>query len=102
LAFFSSFACLLVLLRHPSLSTLHTRVLQGWNELCRIEGFDRGEVVSELKASIEAEAGLVPALTRLSTPRASSSCKTTWRSAEDAGMPSEQALAIQLYAQKIY
>ena len=82
---------------------LHTRVLQGGNELCRIEGFDRRKAVSELKVSIEAEAGLVPALTRLINPESHVELQDH-QTLEDAGMPSEQALAegvIQLYAQKL-
>jgi hypothetical protein len=79
------------------------RVLQGGNELCRIEGFDRGKAVSELKVSIEAEAGLVPALMRLINPESHVELQDHL-TLEDAGMPSEQALAegvIQLYAQKL-
>jgi hypothetical protein len=82
---------------------LHTRVIQGWNELCRIEGFDRGKAVSELRVSIEAEAGLVPALTRLINPESLVKLQDHL-TLEDAGMPSDQALAegvIQLYAQKL-
>jgi hypothetical protein len=78
-------------------------VLQGGNELCRIEGFDYGKAVSELKVSIEAEAGLVPALTRLINPESHVELQDHL-TLEDAGMPSEQALAegvIQLYAQKL-
>ena len=83
--------------------TLHTRVLQGGNELCRIEGFDRRKAVSELKVSIAAEAGLVPALTRLINPESHVELQDH-QTLEDAGMPSEHALAegvIQLYAQKL-
>jgi hypothetical protein len=82
---------------------LHTRVLQGGQELCRIEGFDREKAVSELKVSIEAEAGLVPALTRLINPESHVELQDHL-TLEDAGMPSDQALAegvIQLYAQKL-
>jgi hypothetical protein len=78
-------------------------VLQGGNELCRIEGFDRGKAVSELKVSIEAEAGLVPALTRLINPESHVELQDHL-TLEDAGMPSDHALAegvIQLYAQKL-
>jgi hypothetical protein len=59
--------------------------------------------VSELKVSIEAEAGLVPALTRLINPESGVELQDP-QTLEDAGMPSEQALAegvIQLYAQKL-
>jgi hypothetical protein len=78
-------------------------VIQGGNELCRIEGFDRGKAVSELKVSIEAEVGLVPALTRLINPESLVELQD-YLMLEDAGMPSDQALAegdIQLYAQKL-
>jgi hypothetical protein len=78
-------------------------VLQGGNELCRIEGFDREKAVSELKVSIEAEAGLVPALTRLINPESHVELQGHL-TLEDAGMPSDHALAegvIQLYAQKL-
>jgi hypothetical protein len=78
-------------------------VLQGGNELCRIEGFDCGKAVSELKVSIEAEAGLVPALTRLITPESHVELQDHL-TLEDAGLLSEHALAegvIQLYAQKL-
>jgi hypothetical protein len=78
-------------------------VLQGGNELCRIEGFDRGKAVSELKVSIEAEAGLVPALTRLTNSESHIELQDHL-TLEDAGMPSEQALAegvIQLYVQTL-
>jgi hypothetical protein len=78
-------------------------VLQGGNELCRIQGFDRGKAISELKVSIEAEAGLVPALTRLINPESLVELQD-YLMLEDAGMPSEQALAegvIQLYAQTL-
>jgi hypothetical protein len=75
-------------------------VLQGGNELCRIEGFDRGKTVSELKVSIEAEAGLVPASTRLINPESHVELQDH-HTLEDAGMPSEQAGVIQLYAQKL-
>jgi hypothetical protein len=78
-------------------------VLQGGNELCRIEGFDRGKAVSELKVSIEAETGLVPALTRLINPESLVELQDHL-TFEDASMPSEDALAegvIQLYAQKL-
>jgi hypothetical protein len=87
----------------PSSVTLHTRVLQGGNELCRISGFDREKAVSELKVSIEAEAGLVPALTRLINPESHVELQDHL-TLEDAGMSSEQAVAegvIQLYAQKL-
>jgi hypothetical protein len=79
-----------------------TRV-QGGNELCRVEGFDCRKAVSELKVSIEAEAGLVPALTRLIHPESQLELQDHL-TLEDAGMPSEQALAagvIQLYVQKL-
>jgi hypothetical protein len=82
---------------------LHTRTLQGGSELCRIAGFDRRKAVSELKVSIEAEAGLVPALTRLINPESLVELQDHL-TLEDAGMSSEQALAegvIQLYAQKL-
>jgi hypothetical protein len=82
---------------------LHTRVLQGGNELCRIEGFDCGKAVSELKVSIEAKAGLVPALARLINPESHVELQDHL-TLEEAGMPSEHALAegvIQLYAQKL-
>jgi hypothetical protein len=78
-------------------------VLQGGNELCRIEGFDRGKAVSELKVSIEAKTGLVPALTRLTNSESHTELQDHL-TLEDAGMPSEQALAegvIQLYVQKL-
>jgi hypothetical protein len=78
-------------------------VLQGGNELCRIEGFDRGKAVSELKVSIEAEAGFVPVLTRLTNPESHVELQDHL-TLEDACMLSEQALAegvIQLYAQKL-
>jgi hypothetical protein len=78
-------------------------VLQGGHELCRIEGFDRRKAVSELKVSIEAEAGLVPALTRLINPESGVGLQDHL-TLEDMGMPSEQALAagvIQLHAQKL-
>jgi hypothetical protein len=78
------------------------RVLQGGNELCRIEGFDCGKTGSELKVSIEAAAGLVPALTQIKTE--SFVELKTHLTLEDAGMPSEHALAegvIQLYAQTL-
>jgi hypothetical protein len=77
--------------------------VQGGNELCRVEGFDRRKVVSELKVSIEAEAGLVPALTQLIHPESQLELQDHL-TLEDAGIPSEQALAagvIQLYAQKL-
>jgi hypothetical protein len=83
--------------------TLHTRVLQGGNELCRIEGFDRRKAVSELKVSIQEKAGLVPALTRLINPESHVELQDHL-TLEGAGMPSEHALAegvIQLYAQKL-
>jgi hypothetical protein len=79
------------------------RVRQGGNELCRIEGFDRRNAVSELKVSIEAEAGLVPALTRLTNPESVVELQDHL-TLGDAGMPSEHALTagvIQLYAQKL-
>jgi hypothetical protein len=82
---------------------LHTRVLQGGNELCRIECFDHGKAVSELKTTIEAEAGLVPALTRLINPESLVELQEHL-TLEDMGMPSEHDLAegtIQLYAQKV-
>jgi hypothetical protein len=82
---------------------LHTRVLQGGNEFCRIEGFDLRKAVSELKVSIAAEAGLVPASTRLINPEGHVELQDHL-TLEDAGMPSDQALAegvIQLYAQKL-
>ena len=63
-------------------------MLQGGNELCRIEGFDRGKAVSELKVNIEAEAGLVPALTRLINPENLVELQDHL-TLEDAGMPSE-------------
>jgi hypothetical protein len=75
-------------------------VLQGGNELCLIEGFDRGKTVSELKVSIEAEAGLVPASTRLINPKSLVELQD-YLTLEDAGMPSEQEGVIQLYAQKL-
>jgi hypothetical protein len=78
-------------------------VLQGGNELCRIEGFDRGKPVSELKVSIESAAGLVPALTRVITPESHVELQDHL-TLEDMGMPNEHALAegvIQLYAQKL-
>jgi hypothetical protein len=78
-------------------------VLQGGNELCRIEGFDRRKAVSELKVSIEAEAGLVPALTRMINPESLVELQDHV-TLEDAGMPSEHTLAegvIQLYVQKL-
>jgi hypothetical protein len=78
-------------------------VLQGGNELCRIEGFERGKAVSELKVAIEAKAGLVPALTRLINPESQVELQDHL-TLEDAGMPSKQALAegvIQLYVQKL-
>jgi hypothetical protein len=78
-------------------------MLQGGNELCRIEGFDRGKAVSELKVSIEAEAGLVPALARLINPESHVELQDHL-TLEDAGMQSELALTegvIQLYAQKL-
>jgi hypothetical protein len=77
-------------------------VLQGGNELCRIAGFDCEKAVSELKVSIEAEAGLDPALTRLINPESHVELQDHL-ALEDAGMPTEHALAegvIQLYAQK--
>jgi hypothetical protein len=76
---------------------LHTRVLQGGNELCRIEGFDRRTAVSELKVSIEAEAGLVSALTRLVNPESHVELQDH-HTLEDAG--THQGV-IQLYAQKL-
>jgi hypothetical protein len=82
---------------------IHTRVLQGGNELCRIEGFDCGKAVSELKVSIEAGAGLVPALTRLINPESHVELQDHL-TLEDAGLLSKHALAegvIQLYAQKL-
>jgi hypothetical protein len=78
-------------------------VLQGGNELCRIEGFDCRKAISELKVSIEAEAGLVPALTRLSNSESQVELQDHL-TLEDMGMPSEHALAsgvIQLYAQNL-
>jgi hypothetical protein len=78
-------------------------VLQGGSELCRIEGFDRGKTVSELKVSIEAEVGLVPALTRLINPESHVELQNRL-TLEDAGMLSKHALAegaIQLYAQTL-
>jgi hypothetical protein len=77
--------------------------VQGGNELCRVEGFDSRKTVSELKVSIEAEAGLVPALTRLIHPESQVELQDHL-ALEDAGMPSEHALAagvIQLYVQKL-
>jgi hypothetical protein len=73
------------------------RVLQGGNELCRIEGFDRRKAVSELKVSIEAEAGLVPALTRLINPESDVELQDH-QTLEEAG--TNQGV-IQLYAQKL-
>jgi hypothetical protein len=78
-------------------------VLQGGNEICRIEGFDCRKAVSELKVSIEAKAGLVPALTRLIHPESQVELQDHL-TLEVAGVPSEQAMAagvIQLYAQKL-
>jgi hypothetical protein len=78
-------------------------VLQGGNELSRIEDFDRGKAVSELKVNIEAVTGLVPALTRLVILESSVELQDHML-LEDMGMPSEQALAagvIELYAQKL-
>jgi hypothetical protein len=72
-------------------------VLQGGNELCRIEGFDRRKAVSELNVSIEAEAGLVPALTRLINPESHVELQDH-QTFEDAG--TNQGV-IQLYAQKL-
>jgi hypothetical protein len=76
---------------------LHTRVLQGGTELCRIEGFDRRKAVSELKVSIEAEAGLVPALTRLINSESGVELQDH-QTLEDTG--TNQGV-IQLYAQKL-
>jgi hypothetical protein len=78
-------------------------MLKGGNELCRIEGFNRRKVVSELKVSIEAGAGLVPALTRLINPESHVELQDHL-TLEDAGLLSEHALAegvIQLYAQTL-
>jgi hypothetical protein len=78
-------------------------VLQGGNELCRIEGFDRRKAVSELKVAVEAKAGLVPALTRLFNPESQVGLQD-YLTLEDAGMPNEHALAagvIELYVQKL-
>ena len=72
-------------------------MLQGGSELCRIEGFDRGRTVSELKVSIEAEAGSVPALTRLINPESHVELQDH-QTLEDAG--TNQGV-IQLYAQKL-
>jgi hypothetical protein len=72
-------------------------VLQGGNELCRIEGFDRRKAVSELNVSIEAEACLVPALTRLINPESHVELQDH-QTLEDAG--TNQGV-IQLYAQKL-
>jgi hypothetical protein len=77
--------------------------VQGGNELCRIEGFDRRKAISELKVSIEAEVGLVHALTRLINLESLVELQDHL-TMKDAGMPNEQALAagvIQLYAQKL-
>jgi hypothetical protein len=83
---------------------LHACVLlQGGNELCRIEGFGRRKAISKLKVSIEAEAGLVPALTRLIHPESQVELQDHL-TLEDAGMPSEHTLAegvIRLCAQKL-
>jgi hypothetical protein len=76
---------------------LHTRVLQGGNELCRIEGFYRRKAVSELKVSIAAEAGLVPALTRLINPESHVELQDH-QTLEEVG--TNQGV-IQLYAQKL-
>jgi hypothetical protein len=79
-------------------------VLQGGNELCRIEGFDRrNALVQALNLSIEAEAGLVPALTRLTNSESGVELQDHL-TLEDVGIPSKQALTagvIQLYAQKL-
>jgi hypothetical protein len=72
-------------------------MLQGGNELCRIEGFDRRKAVSELKVSIEAEAGLAPASTRLINPESHIELQDH-HTLEDAG--TNQGV-IQLYAQKL-
>ena len=72
-------------------------MLQGGNELCRIAGFDRRKAVSELKVSIEAEAGLVPALTRLINPESHVELQDH-QTLEEAG--TNQGV-IQLYAQKL-
>jgi hypothetical protein len=77
--------------------------VQGGNELCQVRGFDCRQAVSELKVSIEAEAGLVPALTRLIHPESQVELQDHL-TLEDAGIPSEQALAagvIQLNVQKL-
>jgi hypothetical protein len=76
-------------------------VLQGGNELCWIEGFDRRKTVSELKVSIEAVAGLVPVSTRLINSESGVELQDHL-TLED--VPSEQALVagvIQLYAQTL-
>jgi hypothetical protein len=73
------------------------RVLQAGNELCRIEGFDRRKAVSELKVSIEAEAGLVPAMTRLINPESHVELQDH-HTLEDAD--TNQGV-LQLYAQKL-
>jgi hypothetical protein len=78
-------------------------VLQGGNELCRIEGFDHRNAVSELKVSIEAEAGLVSALMRLINPESQVELQNHL-TLEDAGMPSKHALTagvIELHVQKL-
>jgi Ran GTPase-activating protein (RanGAP) involved in mRNA processing and transport len=62
-------------------------VLQGGNELCRIN-VDRRKLVSELKVSIEAEAGSV---TLLINPKSGVELQDHMM-LEDVGMPSEQAL----------
>jgi hypothetical protein len=80
------------------------RMLQGGNKLCRIEGFGRrNALVQALKVSIEAEVGLVPALTRLINSESGVELQDHL-TLEDAGMPSEQALTagvIELHVQKL-
>jgi hypothetical protein len=78
-------------------------MLQGGSELCRIEGFDCGKDVAELKVSIEAKAGIVSALTRLINPESQVELQDHL-TLEDMGMPSKQALTagvIQLCTQKL-
>jgi hypothetical protein len=75
-------------------------VPQGGTELCRIEGFDRRKAISELKVSIEAEAGLAPALTLLSSPQSQVELQDHLTLEDAVG----QALVdgvIQLYAQTL-
>jgi hypothetical protein len=68
-----------------------------------IEGFDCKKAGSELKVAIEAKAGLVPALTGLNNAESGIELQNHL-TLEDAGIPSEEALAagvIELYVRTL-